>query len=773
VNAWARAVVVVAAAIAAACGGSDPAPGDAADGTPSAAAPAVPANGAPWPSWGATPQPIAPATEAALRAAELDRDVTAAAVFDALDASDPAVQTRGAWALARIGGPAAATAFADRLGAGSSPLADGALAAIAALEPPAPVEGSLVVEPPWAELAERLWQHYAVSDQDARAVALLLAIARVGGASSQVRLGVDLSLTDLGDGSTERTVRALDAMAILCRRGFGLEAAPLSALSTALESRQADVRHAAAVALGGCAGPSAEQLAGPGRKTMTERLSSWVGSAEAEDAYAGWIGLAAIGEVPSEVPVAVLGTSPPPWRTEVAAVRALAANADGRTTLAQRLGQAELSGFEGPRWHVLLEALRQLRSSVDSTPELLTALAPLRDGIVGARKGASPRAHKALTLAGCELATLEAIVSTRVDALTGCAAGVPGIGAAHGEILAIDALTRMQASPTRTQALLSRSTDSRSAVAAAALSSLVEIDDPGVSAVLREALAGDDVGRISAAAGAIAGRSVDRQRRDPEAVAPLVAAIARLGNDAAVEARIAAIDALGNLARSASDAEADPATPAAQAESATPWLAQHVLPLSTDVNAAVRAAARRALAHDAALRERFDAATPASFPGAFSRKVHAAAEAGATVTELRLDTDAGALQIDVRGTTAPIARGSFASLAEAGYFDGLTFHRVVPDFVIQGGDPRGDGYGGPGYVMPCEWSNLRYERGTVGIALAGKDTGGSQLFITHGRPVHLDARYTIFGRITAGQDVVDAILPYDVIRSVKVERREP
>ena len=92
----------------------------------------------------------------------------------------------------------------------------------------------------------------------------------------------------------------------------------------------------------------------------------------------------------------------------------------------------------------------------------------------------------------------------------------------------------------------------------------------------------------------------------------------------------------------------------------------------------------------------------------------------------------------------------------------------IGGFVVQGGDPRGDGYGGPGHVMPCEWSSLRYERGTVGIALAGKDTGGSQLFITHDSPRHLDARYTVIGRVVEGLDVVDAIWPYD--RIVRVER---
>jgi cyclophilin family peptidyl-prolyl cis-trans isomerase len=112
------------------------------------------------------------------------------------------------------------------------------------------------------------------------------------------------------------------------------------------------------------------------------------------------------------------------------------------------------------------------------------------------------------------------------------------------------------------------------------------------------------------------------------------------------------------------------------------------------------------------------------------------------------------------------------ALAEAGFFDGLSFHRVVPGIVVQGGDPRGDGYGGPGYVVPCEWSNLRYERGTVGIALAGKDTGGSQFFGTQTPQPHLDARYTVVGHVATGLDVIDLLLPGDRIESVEVIAKE-
>jgi len=100
---------------------------------------------------------------------------------------------------------------------------------------------------------------------------------------------------------------------------------------------------------------------------------------------------------------------------------------------------------------------------------------------------------------------------------------------------------------------------------------------------------------------------------------------------------------------------------------------------------------------------------------------------------------------------------SILRLVRGGFYRGLTFHRVVPNFVVQGGDPRGDGWGGPGYTLRSEFSTVRYGRGTVGMASAGKDTEGSQFFITHSPQPHLDGRYTVVGRVLRGMDVVDAL----------------
>jgi cyclophilin family peptidyl-prolyl cis-trans isomerase len=170
------------------------------------------------------------------------------------------------------------------------------------------------------------------------------------------------------------------------------------------------------------------------------------------------------------------------------------------------------------------------------------------------------------------------------------------------------------------------------------------------------------------------------------------------------------------------------------------------------------------------LLTKFDADVPTAFAGGFDERVVQALERHRErgATGVVIVTDAGEIEVSFDGAPAPIAQAVFVDLAANGFYEGLTFHRVVPAFVVQGGDPRGDGYGGPGFVMPCERSNVRYERGTVGIALAGKDTGGSQFFIAHNREPRLDARYTIIGSVTRGIDVVDGILPYDVIERVEV-----
>ena len=133
-----------------------------------------------------------------------------------------------------------------------------------------------------------------------------------------------------------------------------------------------------------------------------------------------------------------------------------------------------------------------------------------------------------------------------------------------------------------------------------------------------------------------------------------------------------------------------------------------------------------------------------------------------------LETDRGRLDIELLPAEAPVTVAAFLGLVERRFFDGMRWHRVVPNFVVQDGDPRGDGWGGPGagFVLRDEINPVRYDVGTVGMALSGPNTGGSQYFITHSAQPHLDGIYTIFGRVVSGADVLNAIGMGDRIRSM-------
>jgi cyclophilin family peptidyl-prolyl cis-trans isomerase/HEAT repeat protein len=142
--------------------------------------------------------------------------------------------------------------------------------------------------------------------------------------------------------------------------------------------------------------------------------------------------------------------------------------------------------------------------------------------------------------------------------------------------------------------------------------------------------------------------------------------------------------------------------------------------------------------------------------------------AGVFTPRARVRTSRGVIEIHLNVVEAPLASEAFLDLARQGFYDGLTFHRVVPDFVVQGGDPRGDGSGGPGFTLRDEVGQRPYGRGAVGLALAGKDTGGSQLFITLSPQPHLDGAYTMLGWVAEGMDVAEALRPGDTIEGVEV-----
>jgi len=282
-------------------------------------------------------------------------------------------------------------------------------------------------------------------------------------------------------------------------------------------------------------------------------------------------------------------------------------------------------------------------------------------------------------------------------------------------------------------------TDEDVRVRGAALEALARVKSPALTARLFAALeAPDFAGRAAAA-------SLVGEHRPEGGAVRLVAAFTRGASDATPTARLAAIDALARygivdaretLIRALSDPE---------------W------PVRARAAALLRAAGVEAApVRPAPLRQPAEFFTsdrllrPPYSPHAF------------------IDTAAGTIEIELNVVDAPLTSFSFIDLARAGFYNGLKVHRLVPGFVIQIGDPRGDGEGGPGFTIRDEFSPVPYLTGTVGMALAGPDTGGSQFFITVSPQPHLDGRYTVFGRVVQGFDVLDRISRWDVIDRIRI-----
>jgi len=140
--------------------------------------------------------------------------------------------------------------------------------------------------------------------------------------------------------------------------------------------------------------------------------------------------------------------------------------------------------------------------------------------------------------------------------------------------------------------------------------------------------------------------------------------------------------------------------------------------------------------------------------------------------QVTLETSKGNIVLELAEDDAPNTVANFVNLAEKGFYNGVTFHRVIADFMIQGGDPTGTGRGGPGYVIADEFSpRLRHARGVLSMANAGPNTGGSQFFITHVACPQLDGKHAVFGRVIEGMDVVDSIRQGDRIEKITVDRK--
>ncbi|MGE0040926.1 MAG: HEAT repeat domain-containing protein [Vicinamibacterales bacterium] len=278
-------------------------------------------------------------------------------------------------------------------------------------------------------------------------------------------------------------------------------------------------------------------------------------------------------------------------------------------------------------------------------------------------------------------------------------------------------------------------------VVPAVLDAIVKVGAPSAGAILIDKLGSDDpVVRLAAARGLATVRPAG-------AGAALAAAFDRAQRDGTYVARAGILTALAVV------------DPAAGREAAARALG--------DQDWAMRLRAAEILETlDPSADTRAIRPAPASPVAALSDN---AALAAPEVTPIAyIDTEQGTIEVELAVIDAPRTVANFTALAARGFFNGTAIHRVVPDFVVQDGDPRGDGEGGPGYTIRDEINERPYMRGTVGMALDWADTGGSQFFITHSPQPHLDGRYTVFGQVVAGMDVVDRLSQWDVIRSVRV-----
>jgi len=326
---------------------------------------------------------------------------------------------------------------------------------------------------------------------------------------------------------------------------------------------------------------------------------------------------------------------------------------------------------------------------------------------------------------------------------------------AAAEQLSADAAWRVRVGAARALAVTGPGTaslarlreDSDPRVASATLQALLEVAGDTVAPlrnVLIESLGSSDVGVRTAAIGGIA------RLADPAMLPLLLDAYDRARGDSRIDAQLAAINAIAALER-------------AGAAPARAFFAR----FDRSPDYLVR---QRVAAQFGAAAAPWGDPLPLEPQRTDHGELISAAHRSAADPRVRIETELGNIDIRLFAAETPLTVANFLDLARAGYFDGQEWPRVVPNFVVQGGDPRGDTSGGPGYTIRDEFTRHRYETGTLGMALSGPDTGGSQWFITHSPQPHLDGAYTIFGEVLAGQEVTERILPGDRITRVHLIR---
>ena len=319
---------------------------------------------------------------------------------------------------------------------------------------------------------------------------------------------------------------------------------------------------------------------------------------------------------------------------------------------------------------------------------------------------------------------------------------------AYAEMLGIAATPEARAE------LATLSDDADGRVVAGALSALRQVAPAGDTALRRLAVA-----RLEHADPVVRSSAIDilGREQDPALLPAFVAAYRRAARDELNDARLSAVDAVGRIAA---------VSPAARQRAEREFLAA----VGRSDDYLVRRAVAERFGEEVHERLWGPVLPIETGRGAqdYQRLVrqYVVPTPGTAAPRATIETERGTIVVELFGAEAPLTVDNFLRLIDRRYFDGGRWHRVVPNFVIQDGDPRGDGNGGPGTMIRDELNRHRYDRGTLGMALSGPDTGGSQFFLTHSPQPHLAGRYTVFGRLASGPLVLDLIVQGDRIRRI-------
>jgi cyclophilin family peptidyl-prolyl cis-trans isomerase len=575
---------------------------------------------------------------------------------------------------------------------------------------------------------------------DAKA-AYLFALGRVGSTAS-----IPVFVAALADSDPSVVEAGGVGLAMFGRRKLALDDGARAALVAALASDVESVRYAAAYAF------AREHEPGDDAGAISA-LTALVDVAAPETAALAVYALAKRDAAGPVVPTAITHSD---WRVRVQAARALGSvAADEMPNVAVRLvrewAALAAEGMTSPSIHVVTEGLHALAvPEVAASPQVNKIVNSLYEAASERLEEESHNVVLAASTVHCGAAAVLVAGGAGVELLTGCGGATDrGMPVFARRALLVGVLSNGSVVDAKRReyvlTLLAGDSDARvRAVGVDAAAALVKADVMRERALelIEQGLADEAIPVSGSAAGAVATLAGTL----PDVVRPLHASLVSRAESGSED-----MELLSSLITALAATKADGGAPTCQAA-------------RFHANVSIRDAARKCT-------EAYTGTDPgyADADAAPARlDVSPAGLLGKNVTWV-VETTKGSVIMELDADTAPWHVAVIMSLVDKGVYDGVIFHRVVPDFVVQGGDPTGSGWGGPGFVVPGEPSMAPYTAGAVGIADAGMDTGGSQWFIMHSRASHLDARYTHIGVVTRGQDVVDSLVVGDRILSARVD----